>query len=194
MIQSGFETTDPVTLTRMVVIEGAEETGGRGWVIEVHCPEGARPGISEHLHLTWAETFEVLQGEATYSLAGEKKLIREGESVTLPPGVPHVHPWNTGPGDLVYRQTTDFNETHPTAVDDVLGVFATINGLARDGKVTAKGLPKNPLQLAATLRTLTKYGGFDANAPIALQRIIGASLGRLAETLGYRGADPRYFG
>lgn len=31
MIRAGFETTDPFTDTRSVVVEGAEETGGRGW-------------------------------------------------------------------------------------------------------------------------------------------------------------------
>jgi hypothetical protein len=59
MVQAGFETTDPFTQTRTVVIEGAEETNGKGWVIEVHCPEGARPAILEHIHLTWSETFEI---------------------------------------------------------------------------------------------------------------------------------------
>lgn len=53
MIRAGFETTDPFTQTRSVVVEGAEETDGRGWVIEVHCPEGALPAILEHVHLTW---------------------------------------------------------------------------------------------------------------------------------------------
>ena len=112
----------------------------------------------------------------------------------MPPGVPHVHPWNTGSGIMVYRQTNDFGETNPNAVHDVLGVFATINGLAREGRIGQKGLPKNPLQFAATLRTLTKHGGFDANVPIPVQRALSAPLGRLAEALGYRGVDPRYLG
>jgi hypothetical protein len=41
MISAGFETTDPITQTRTVVIQGAREMSGRGWVLEVHCPQGA---------------------------------------------------------------------------------------------------------------------------------------------------------
>ena len=194
MIQAGFETTDPFTQTRTVVIEGAEETNGKGWVIEVHCPEGARPAILEHIHLTWSETFEILEGSATYSLGGAEHTLQAGESILMPPGVRHIHPWNTGSGVMVYRQTNDFGEANPEAVGDVLGVFATINGLAREGRIGKKGLPKNPLQFAATLRTLTKHQGFDAAVPITVQRMVSATLGRFAEALGYRGAYSRYVG
>jgi hypothetical protein len=75
-------------------------------------------------------------------------------------------------------------------VDDVLGVFATLNGLTREGKVGRRGLPKNPRQFAATLRTLVKHEGFDASVPIPAQRFLGATLGWLSEALGYRAVYP----
>lgn len=110
----------------------------------------------------------------------------------MPAGVTHQHPWNTGSGEMVYRQTNDFGARTPDAVQDVLDVFATINGLALEGKIGKKGLPKNPLQFAATLRMLTKHQGFDAAVPIPVQRVVSATLGRLAGALGYRGVYPRY--
>jgi len=110
----------------------------------------------------------------------------------MPPRVPHVHPWNAGDTEMVYRQVNDFGRPDRAAVQEVLGVFATINGLAEEGKIGRRGLPKNPLQLAATLRTLARYGGFDAKLPIPLQQLVSATLGRLAEALGYRGCYPRY--
>jgi hypothetical protein len=177
----------------MTVLEGAEETTGRGWLIELHCPEGAPPAIVEHFHDGWTETFEILQGTATCRLAGSEHTLSAGESIAFPPGIPHVHPWNTGSGPLVYRQRTDFGAFTPAAVHDVLGVFATINGLAREGRINARGLPKHPLQFAATLRTLTRYGGFDAAAPVIVQRVVSETLGRIAEGMGYQGADPRYW-
>lgn len=67
---------------------------------------------------------------------------------------------------MVYRQTNEFARRSPEAVDDVIGVFATLNGLTREGKVGRRGLPKNSLQFAATLRTLVKHEGFDASVPI----------------------------
>ena len=192
MISPGFETTDPITGTRIVVLKGARETGGRGWETEVHCPEGAAPWVKAHVHRTWTETFEIVQGSASYRLGREVHPLRAGERVTMPPGVPHVHPWNTGPGVMIHRQINDFGAATPDAVDEVLGVFVTLHGLAREGRIGKQGLPKNPLQAAATIRTLNKHGGFDAAVPIPLQLGLSATLGRLAEALGYRAVYERY--
>ena len=146
MISPGFETTDPVTQTRTVVLQGARETSGRGWVIEVHCPEGAAPAFLAHVHRTWTETFEILQGAATCRLGASEVRLAAGESIVMPPRVPHVHPWNTGSG----------------------------------------------VQLAATGRAMTKHGAFDVAMPISLQVGLSATLGRLAEVLGYRAVYDRY--
>jgi hypothetical protein len=48
------------------------------------------------------------------------------------------------------------------------------------------------LQLAATLRTLGKHGGYSTRMPIATQKLLSATLGRLAEALGYRAVYARY--
>ena len=192
MIRAGFETTDPRTGTRTVVVKAAEETGGRGWVLEVHCPEGAPVANPAHVHEAWVETFEILEGVAAYQLAGERRTLRKGEHVLMPAGVPHAHPWNTGAGEMVYRQTNDFRATTPEAVSEVLGALATLNGLARDGRVGKRGLPRNPLQFVATGRTYTKHGIYDAAVPIPIQKGLAATLGRLVEALGYRGVYDRY--
>jgi len=192
MISQGFETTDPITKTRLVVVKAAQDTGGRGWVTEVHCPEGAAPWGPAHVHRTWTETFDILQGTASCRLGTTVHTLRTGERIVMPPGVPHVHPWNTGSGVMVFRHTNEFGASTPEAVHDVLGAFATINGLAREGRIGKNGVPKNPLQAAATIRTLTKHGGFDAVLPISPQLAVSATLGRLAEALGYRAVYDRY--
>ena len=192
MIRAGFETTDPRTQTRTVLVKAAEETGGRGWVLEAHCPEGAPAASPAHIHDTWVETFEILEGTAAYLLGGEQRTLRKGENVLMPAGVPHVHPWNTGTDEMVYRQTNDFGATTPEAVTEVLGALATLNGLAREGRVGKSGLPKNPLQFVATGRIYTKHGVYDAAVPIPIQKGFAAALGPLAEALGYRGVYDRY--
>lgn len=192
MISPGFETTDPFTQTRTVVVEGARETSGRGWVIDVHCPQGAAPAFLAHVHCTWTETFEILQGSAACRLGATEHRLAAGERIVMPPNVTHVHPWNVGSSVMVYRQTNDFGASTPDAVDDVLGGFATINGLAREGRVGKRGMPKNLLQLAATGRAMTKHGSFDAAMPIPLQLVLSATLGRLAEAFGYRAVYDRY--
>jgi hypothetical protein len=44
----------------------------------------------------------------------------------------------------------------------------------------------------ATLRTLAKHGGYDVQLPIGVQNFLAATLGRLAEAMGYRGVYPEY--
>ena len=95
---------------------------------------------------------------------------------------------------MVYRQTDKFARRSPEAVDEVIGVFATLNGLTREGKVGRRGLPKHPLQFAATVRTLVKHEGFDAAVPIPVQRFLSATLGWISEALGYRAVYPRFVG
>jgi mannose-6-phosphate isomerase-like protein (cupin superfamily) len=192
MISPGFETTDPVTQTRTVVLQGARETSGRGWVLEVHCPEGAAAAFIAHLHRRWTETFEILQGSAACRVGAEELRLAAGESVVMPPNVAHFHPWNVGSGEMVYRQTSDFGASMPEAVDEMLGAYATIHGLAREGRIGKKGMPKNPLQLVATGRAYTKHGSFDVGMPIPLQVALIAMFGPLAKALGYRAVYDRY--
>ena len=110
----------------------------------------------------------------------------------MPPGQPHIHPWNAGDTEMVYHQINKFEQRSPQAVQDVIGVFVTIFGLTGEGKVDKRGLPKNPLQFAATLRTLVKCDGYDANVSIPAQKIVAATLGRLAEAMGYKAVHPQY--
>jgi mannose-6-phosphate isomerase-like protein (cupin superfamily) len=192
MIRAGFTIESPLTKSRTVVVEASEETRGMGWLLEVHCVPHAQPDIPEHLHLTWTETFEIISGQAHYKLDGTQKTITAGESFVVLPGHLHIHPWNAGETEMIYRQKNRFNQASPEAVQDVLGVFATRADLAREGKVDSQGRPKNPLQLAVTLRILNRHGGYDAHVPIFVQNLIGGTLGRLAEILGYKAVDSKY--
>lgn len=193
MIRAGFVIENPITRSRTVVLESDQETQGRGWLVETTCVPQTEPDIEEHLHVNWTETFEILKGTASYKINGIEKTAQAGETLQVLPRQLHIHPWNTGDTELVFQQRSDFGESRPQAVQDVLGVFATIALLARQGKIDARGRPKNPLQLAATLRTLNKHGGYDGRLSIRTQNFLSATLGRFAEMLGYRGVDPYIF-
>jgi mannose-6-phosphate isomerase-like protein (cupin superfamily) len=192
MIQPGFTMVDPRTRMRTRVIETDAETGGAGFSLEVTSEAGMGPGILEHFHDSWIETFEILRGSAQYRLGGKLLTANAGETVTMPARVPHVHPWAAGDGPMVYRQTSTFATPSRDAVQDTLGSFATVNRLALQGKVNGDGLPRNPLQLAATLRTLGRHGGYSTQLPVAAQKVLSSTLGRLAEALGYRARYSRY--
>lgn len=192
MIRAGFTIINPLTQSRTSVLKSDAETDGRGWLLEVHCAPGMRADISEHLHTEWTERFEIVSGTAYYTLEGQRQTLEAGHSFTVLPGQRHIHPWSATDEPLVYRQENDFGHRNPAAVQDVLGVFATLAGLAREGKTNQKGLPKHPLQLAATLRTLSQHGGYDTSLPIPVQKILAATLGRLAGAMGYRGVHDRF--
>jgi mannose-6-phosphate isomerase-like protein (cupin superfamily) len=192
MIKANFTIENPLTNSSTKVIESDQETDGMGWLLEVTCQPNTRPDIKEHIHLSWTETFVIVSGEAYYKVNGTERRATAGESFTVSPGQKHVHPWCAGNEPMVYTQKNEFDRKSPDAVQEVLGVFATIAGLAREGKVNKEGLPKNPLQLAATLRTLSKHGGYDTSIPIGVSKFISATLGRFAELLGYQGIDSRY--
>ncbi len=194
MIRAGFTIENPMTKSRTIVVEGDAETKGMGWLLEVHCAPQMRSDVPEHLHLTWTETFEIISGSAHYKLNGIQKRAEAGEKFVVLPRELHIHPWNAGDTEMVYRQTNRFEQRSPQAVQDVLGVFATRAGLAREGKVDSNGRPKNPLQLGITIRTLNRYGGYDARTPMAVQNFLGATLGRLAEVLGYKAVYPQFVG
>lgn len=192
MITAGFVIHNPLTQSRTTVLASDAETNGQGWLLEVACAPGQRADIPEHWHQTWTETFEIVSGTAHYRLDGQTRLAQAGEKFVVQPTHRHTHPWAAGPEPMVYRQSNQFAQPNPQAVQDVLGVFATVAGLARLGQVNPDGRAKNPLQLAAALKVLTRHGGYDASLPIAAQNVLAATLGTLAEALGYKGVDPRF--
>jgi hypothetical protein len=192
MIKAGFTIHNPITNSKTVVLESDLETNGMGWLLEIRTEPGTQPDVAEHLHLDWTETFEILSGTAHYKLNGVQKIAQAGEKFVVKPHEHHIHPWNAGETEMVYRQSNQFAKQSPQAVQEVLGVFATIAGLAREGQVDTTGRPKNPLQLAATMRVLTRHGGYDSSLSVSAQNFLSASLGLFAELLGYRGVYSKF--
>ncbi len=98
--------------------------------------------ITEHVHPHQEERFIIMDGEAHFTLNGEARVAKKGDTIVVPAGVPHSE-GNTGSGDVngvvelrPALQTKEFHEA--------------LAGLVADGKTTPRGAPKNPLQLGAT--------------------------------------------
>lgn len=88
-------------------------------------------------------------------------------------------------------QTDTFEHSSPEAVIDTLNTIATQYGLVRDGKVGSDGQP-TPLQLAVSMQTLLKHGGYLAGLPPFLQTVLFGLLGHIGHALGYRASYPEY--
>jgi quercetin dioxygenase-like cupin family protein len=192
MIRAGFTFEHPVTKTRTVVLESDAETNGMGWLLDVTRYSKAGSDLGEHLHQTWTETFEILKGTAKYKLDGNEKIAKAGESFVVEPNHFHVHPWNADEEELIYRQRDHFEHPSPAAVQDILGIFATRTGMARDG-IRLKGFAKLLFQ-AATIRTAIKHGNYVANPSMNMQKVLASTLGLLGELLGYKAVNPKYVG
>ena len=71
--------------TYTVLLSG-EDTDGRYCLIDMHIPPGGGPPPHRH---DFEESFTILQGEIEFSFRGEKKVVREGETVNIPANAPH---------------------------------------------------------------------------------------------------------
>jgi quercetin dioxygenase-like cupin family protein len=171
---------NPVTGESMTFLVTGNETGGE--YLEIAMTVQPRGFVaSEHLHPHQHERFRIDAGEITLRIAGREQVYRAGDDVTIPPGTPHIW-WNSGQGALQVRL-----EFRPAGRFDqfITSFFA----LAQAGKVNARGLPRNPLQLAVTAREYTDViRGTDV--PAAVQTPLLAVLGSIGTIMGYRANVP----
>jgi hypothetical protein len=103
----------------------------------------------------------------------DRRLLRQGETLELPPGVPHRF-WN--PGDAPVRLV---GEARPGA--QVGFALERLCQLAQQGKVTRRGAPKNPLEVALLFEQSEMYL---TGIPPALQRPLQGQLAGIARRRG----------
>jgi mannose-6-phosphate isomerase-like protein (cupin superfamily) len=186
----GLRMDDPRT-GLVVHVTSADEEHGTGYEIEYALPAGSgSDAFPAHWHRNWNERFEVLTGSSRYRLGNRTMELAEGESVELPAGITHVHPWNSGPVELRVRQTSVLLEASPAAVRDTILSVAMLLWLSREGLVDARGMP-SLLRAAPILRRLQRGGGYLPVLPAAAQEILGDILARLGSRKGYVEFDER---
>ena len=131
--------------------------------------------ITEHIHPHQEERFTILAGEAHFSLGGEQRVAKAGETIIVPAGVPHSE-GNPGPGEIEgiveLRPALHAKEWHEA-----------LAGLVADGKTTPRGAPKNPLQLGATFWHF-RHESRVTSPPIWTQNLMLPPLWVLAKLFG----------
>lgn len=181
---------NPITGMRTIVIETPEETGGRRVVVEYQLQPGTGRGYTvAHIHRRYVERFEILSGRAAYVLNGVTGAAIAGETVIVPIGTSHVHPWSVGDEPLVVRQTTEAVAPDVTGLNSALMAAETLIDLSHQGKVNANGQP-NPLQAAVIFHDLLLPHSHLAGLPFAAQRVIFGVLSAVGRLLGYRAVYP----
>jgi mannose-6-phosphate isomerase-like protein (cupin superfamily) len=114
--------------------ELCEETKGTRTVAEITLqPNG---GVPLHYHHEFSEYYEVLEGELSFVVGTEIKRLRKGDYVMIPAKTNHRY-FNPG------QKAVKFKVVIQPGNFGYQLLVAILNGMARDGKVNKKGLPKN---------------------------------------------------
>jgi quercetin dioxygenase-like cupin family protein len=166
MINPGQTLENPITGERFTFTHTAGSTGGELLAFEL----GLRPGGTvpmPHVHPIQTERFEVVEGRMRFRLGRRRVIAGPGDVVQVAPGVVHSFA-NAGDEEARVRV-----EVRPAlAMEEMLAEVVT---LAEAGRMTRRGLPRNPLDLAVLAR---KYDR-EARAPlmsVGVQRLLLAPL------------------
>ena len=170
MISPGETLENPVTGERFTFTHTAASTGGELLAFDLALRPGGAVPIA-HVHPIQTERFEVVDGRMTFRVGLRRLQAGPGDVVEVAPGVAHSFA-NAGDGEARVRV-----EVRPAlAMEDM---FAEVVGMARAGRMTGRGLPRNLLDLAELARRYDQ----EAHAPLVgvrLQRVLLAPLVFLA--------------
>ncbi len=165
-IQPGETLANPVTGERFTFIETAATTNGELLAFELELRAGGRVPMP-HVHPIQTERFEVLEGIVRFRVGRRSVLAAAGEVVEIAPGVVHGF---SNPGADPVRMRVDV--TPALQMEEML---CDVVALAEAGRLTRRGLPRSPLELARLARAYDDV----AHAPllsVRVQRVLLAPL------------------
>jgi quercetin dioxygenase-like cupin family protein len=166
MITPGQTLENPVTGERFTFTHTAATTNGELLAFDFALrPGGAVP--IPHVHPIQTERFEVLEGRMRFRVGLRTVIAGPGEVIEVAPGVAHSF-GNAGEQEARLRV-----EVRPALQMEQM--FAEVVAMARAGRMTRRGLPRNPLELAVLARRYDQ----EAHAPlmsVGVQRALLAPL------------------
>ena len=170
MITPGQTIENPVTGERFRFTETSATTDRELLAFELSLrPGGAVP--IPHQHPIQTERFEVLSGRMRFRIGMRHVVAGPGDVVEVPPGVVHGFA-NAGPETALLSV-----EVRPAL--DMEEMLAEVVEIARAGRMTRQGLPRDPTELASLARRYDRV----AHAPwlnVHIQRFLLAPLVLLA--------------
>lgn len=174
-MKAGEVFENPVTGESGYIRKGTEETNGQLLIADLL----VRPGgavLGEHYHPTITERFTVIRGQIGYKLGKKKGIIQAGETLDLPPDIPHDW-WNAGT-----EEARVIVQVKPAA--RFVQMINTTFGLAKEGKTNSKGMP-NLLQLAVISKEFKDVMRV-TKPPVWLQNILFTFLAPVGRLSGYK--------
>jgi mannose-6-phosphate isomerase-like protein (cupin superfamily) len=170
---------NPILKDRITFLKTSAETNGEYLLFKVELAPGG--GVLRHYHTTFTERFEVLDGELHVDLRHEQLILKSGQRADVPLRAAHRF-YNPSAQPVAFltevRPARDFEKN-----------LCISYGLARDGKTTAQGVPRNLLHLAVTFQFAETYLPV---IPAVVQKISFALLVIIARLAGIDKALARY--
>jgi quercetin dioxygenase-like cupin family protein len=169
---------NPMTRERLVWRHTAASTGGEFAEFDLHLGEGATVA-GRHAHPHQREDFRVESGAIRLRRGRSEETLAPGDERSVDAGVPHS--WaNVESGDthVVVRFTPALRSED---------FFESFCDFAEAGKLNKRGLPRNPMLLAAWLHEYRREIG----APSSLQRLALAPLFAALAPVGRRAGFKR---
>ena len=177
---------NPLSGERLTFLATGRETDGAFTRVRFLIPPHGK-GTPAHFHTILSERFEVVSGWLNV-IVGEASdgsespfVLGPGESASVPPYTVHRF-WNATDEDTVFEA-----EVRPAGGFEFF--MRASFGLARDGKTTDDGVPRNPFELGLLMRPADIYL---PGLPVALQRTIFGVLASTARRLGCGPGFERY--
>jgi quercetin dioxygenase-like cupin family protein len=165
-ITPGQTLQNPVTGERFTFTHTAASTGGELLAFDLGLAVGGAVPIP-HVHPIQTERFEVADGRVRFRIGLRTRVAEPGDVVEVAPGVVHSF---ANVGDTEARLHV---EVRPALAME--SMLAEVVAMAEAGRMTHRGLPRNPLDLAVLAR---KYDQ-EAHAPlltVGVQRLLLAPL------------------
>jgi quercetin dioxygenase-like cupin family protein len=128
-----------------------------------------------HRHPVLQERFSIVEGNMRFLIDGKQILAGPGEQILILPNQMH-QAWKVDEGILRVLHVIRPPGLHWT-------MFELLNKLETEGKLNARGIPRNPLWLGLAWKTMD---GYIAGPPRWVQRLVFGGLAKLAEAIGYR--------
>jgi len=164
MTATGLTIESPKIGQTITFLQTAQDTGGEELVIEARMRPGAF--MPPHRHLHQEETFEVIAGTGTFTVAGRTVVAGPGEHVCISAGVAHRFR-NASPDDVQVRATL-----RPAMRTEEL--FEQLFHLGAQGKVNKLGAP-SPLTTMRLIRQFRAEFFYLATVPVWLQRLLAGA-------------------
>jgi quercetin dioxygenase-like cupin family protein len=166
---------NPAGRMHLRFLRTAADTSGELLEMEATYQPGSVEPL-EHFHPQQEEHFQIVSGELRARIEGQERSLGAGETLEIPPRTVHAM-WNGGDAEArVIWQTRPALRTEDFMV--------TVGQLAREGKLTAKGVG-NPL-LGAALMQEFRDEFRPMTPPAALQSVAFPLLAAMARLLGQR--------